>query len=735
MTAALDQLASQHGIALEYHDIWGKVHRASAATLGSLLAAMGVPAADEAQAQSEHAAEQARRWRRVLPAAWVARADRFPAKLVLNLPDSLETGTLAWRLIEESGAEHCGAFLPGSLRPVDSARMEGAVYTAREFVLPPAPGPGYHRFSILRQGKTLSETLLVVAPSACYRPPALEGGARIWGIAAQLYAVRSERNWGIGDYTDLCVMVEQCGERGGDIVGVNPLHALFSHNAAHASPYSPSSRLFRNWLYLDVEACADFRECKVARALVGSAAFQRRLKALRQSELVDYAGVTGAKSPVLELLYAHFRARHLAASTQRAREFREFQRASGEALRRHALFEALQEWFHRADPSVWGWPSWPEPYRDPQSAAVKDFAAERVDRVEFFVYLQWLADLQLGAAGRRAVELELGVGLYQDLALSVDRGGAEAWANRDLYALAASAGAPPDEFNLKGQEWGLPPIVADRLREAAYAPFIATLGANMRHSGALRIDHVMGLARLFWVPLGGKPQDGAYVHYPFADLLGILALESQRNRCLVIGEDLGTVPEELRRDLAAAGVLSYRLLYFERRDDGEFKPPAEFPAQALVAVSTHDLPTLAGWWEGRDLVLRTALRLFPSEAVRDAQIVARAQDRARLLAALQRGGLLPAGATSDPASMPQMTPELARALHLHVARSPAQVLVVQLEDIAGARDQANLPGTIHEHPNWRRRPTLTLERLPDDHQFAELARALAVERGGRRPPR
>ena len=732
MTAALDRLASRHGIALEYHDIWGKLHRAPAATLVSLLAAMGVPAANEAQVRSEHAAEQARRWRRVLPAARVVRVDHPPAKLRLNLPAALDSGTLAWRLIEESGAQHSGAFSPGSLPALASAQIEGAAYTAREFSLPPAPGPGYHRFAMLRLGETIGETLLVVAPAACYRPPALESGARIWGLAAQLYAMRSERNWGIGDYTDLRVMVEQCGACGGDIVGVNPLHALFPHNPAHASPYSPSSRLFKNWLYLDVEACEDFRECEEARTCVGSAGFQSRLAALRESELVEYQRVAGAKRPVLEMLYTHFRARHLASPTQRAREFREFQRAGGEALRRHALFEALQEWFHRDDPSAWGWPAWPEPYRDPESSAVQGFAAERIDRVEFYMYLQWLADRQLGAAGRRAFELGLGVGVYQDLAVSIDRGGAEAWANRDLYALAASAGAPPDEFNQKGQDWGLPPIVPDRLREAAYTPFIATLRANMRHAGALRIDHVMGLARLFWVPPGGKPQDGAYVHYPFADLLGILALESHRNRCLVIGEDLGTVPEELRRDLAAAGVLSYRLLYFERQDDGEFKPPAEYPAQALVAISTHDLPTLAGWWEGRDLQLRTELGLFPSEAVRDAQFAARAQDRARLLAALERGGLLPAEATRDPASMPEMTNAFARALHVHLARSPAQVLVVQLEDIALARDQPNLPGTTDQHPNWRRRLTLTLERLPEDPRFAELARTLAVERGRRR---
>src|SRR5690606_15954827 len=342
------------------------------------------------------------------------------------------------------------------------------------------------------------------------------------------------------------------------------------------------------------------------------------------------------KRQVIELLYAHFRAHHLERASERARRFRAFQAQGGEALRRHALFDALQEQFARESPDVWGWPVWPEAYRDPASEAVKSFCAERLERVELFEYLQWQADIQYGAAARRSFELGLGVGIYEDLAVSIDRGGAEAWANQDIYATSAAVGAPPDDFAPNGQDWGLPPVIPHRLRKHAYAPFIATLQANMRHSGALRIDHVMGLMRLFWVPPDGKAAEGTYVGYPFDDLLGLLALESERNRCLVIGEDLGTVPDEVRAALAERGVLSYRLLYFERSQGGEFKRPAEYPQQAIVAVTTHDLPTLAGWWEGRDLALRTQLALFPNEAMREAQIVARAQDRARLLLALER---------------------------------------------------------------------------------------------------
>ena len=253
---------------------------------------------------------------------------------------------------------------------------------------------------------------------------------------------------------------------------------------------------------------------------------------------------------MLALLYANFRARHLAINDARAQAFRAFCRNGGELLRRHALFEALQEHFFRDDPSVWGWPAWPEPYRSSATAEVERFATEHAERVEYYQYLQWQADLQLGAVGQRSYELGCGVGLYADLAVSIDRGGAEAWASQDAYALSVSVGAPPDDFNLRGQNWGLPPLLPERLRDLAYAPFVATLRANMHHAGALRIDHVMGLMRLFWIPAEAEPANGAYVHYPFADLLGILALESQRNHCLVIGEDLGTVPDEVRAALA-----------------------------------------------------------------------------------------------------------------------------------------------------------------------------------------
>ncbi|MCC6531713.1 MAG: malto-oligosyltrehalose synthase [Burkholderiales bacterium] len=728
MNESLLELARANGIILEYHDIWGQLHHTTEATQRSILQSMGVGARDDEAVRASLHQQRLAQWRRALPPAIVVRDQAAPWTLPLNLPAALDQAELRWSVREESGRIHTGSFRPHALAALAHEELDGERIVTRALRLELSLPRGYHRIGVTHGERQLADSLFAVAPARCYWPPGLHGEGRVFGAAAQLYAVRSERNWGIGDFSDLTALVQQWGTRGGGVVGVNPLHALYPHNPAHASPYSPSSRLFKNWIYIDVEACADFHESEQARSLVRSAAFQTRLRVLREADLVDYEGVATAKRQVLELLYAHFRARHLAADSERAQAFRAFQAGAGDALRRHALFDAVQEHLARASGAAWGWPAWPEAWRDPTASAVEEFCREHLDRVEFFEYLQWQADVQYAAAARRSFEIGLGVGIYEDLAVSIDRGGAEAWGNQAIYALAAAVGAPPDDFNLNGQDWGLPPVIPQRLREHAYAPFIATLRANMRHSGALRIDHVMGLMRLFWVPPGGKPADGSYVRYPFEDMLGLLALESERNRCLVIGEDLGTVPDEVRAALAEAGVLSYRLLYFERQHGGDFKAPSEYPVQAIVAASTHDLPTLVGWWEGRDLALRTQLGLFPNDAAREAQIVSRAQDRARLLLALERHGLLPAGTAPDPVSVPAMTPALSSGIHAFLAATASKLVVVQLDDLLGAADQCNLPGTTDQYPNWRRKLPLELERFADDERFSKLTHALAQAR-------
>jgi (1->4)-alpha-D-glucan 1-alpha-D-glucosylmutase len=732
----LHQLARLHGIQLLWHDIWGVEREVGEATLRALLTAMHVPADSDAQVHAALRARHVELWCERVPPVVVVRAGEQRLRMLLRLPSALDARPLDLRLQPESGPPRSWRFQPDTLAELERTTVNSVPHVARQLELLEPLEPGYYRYALLDDEERLGEGTLVAAPGTVYVPAALHGDARVWGPAIQLYALRSRRDWGVGDFTDLRQALEQWAARGAALVGVNPLHALFPHDPTRASPYSPSSRLFVNVIYLDPEQIEDFHECEGAQSLLASAPFRARLDALRAAELIDYAGVAQAKREVLELLYTSFRSRHLAQASARAGAFRAFQQRCGEALERHALFEALQEHFHRRDPGLWGWPVWPQAYRDPSSAQVREFAQTNRARVEFYQWLQWQADVQLERVGLRSLELSLGVGLYGDLAVSVDRGGAEAWAEQDLYALGASIGAPPDDFNLNGQDWGLPPWIPQRLRAAAYEPFIATLRANMRHTGALRVDHVMGLLRLFWIPQQTRERQGAYVHYPLDDLLGILALESHRHRCMVIGEDLGTVPDAVRDALGHAGVLSYRLLYFEREQDGEFKAPPDYPAQALVAASTHDLPTLAGFWEGRDLELRARLKLFPSEEVYRQQVLARVQDRARLLAALHRSGLLPDGASLDPAAARQFTAQLGRALHLYLARTPSKVLLVQLEDALGALEQVNLPGTTEQYPNWRRRLPTPLERWPLLPEFTELCAALERERarGASRPP-
>lgn len=551
----------------------------------------------------------------------------------------------------------------------------------------------------------------------CFQPASLADGGRLWGLSVQLYGLRSRRNWGIGDFTDLAWLVEMVASVGGAFVGLNPLHALFPDDPSRISPYSPSHRAFLNVLYIDVEAVPEFAACETIRCRVTSAEFQSRIAALRDRPLVDYPAVARHKLAVLRDLFDFQRGRDAPC----LEDFARWRADQGAALERFSLFEALQAHFRARDPGCWGWPAWPAEYHDPDSSAVAAFAQEHAREVDWHAWLQWLADSQLAAVARRARECGMAIGLYRDLAVGAHPGGAEVWQWQDVFAIGnggAHTGAPPDELNLLGQDWGLPPLIPHRLRQAAYAPFIEVLRANMRHAGALRIDHVMGLMRLFWVPADTPATEGAYVHYPFDTLLGLVARASSDNACMVIGEDLGTVPDGFRERLFQTGVLSYQPLIFARYPDGNFRLPADMPRQALVAASTHDLPTLAGFWEGIDLDTRTRLMLFPNSDTRERLITERGWDRGRLLWALERENLLPAGVSKDPAALPVLTPELIAAIHAYLAKSPAMLLAIQPEDIFACRDQINVPGTLEDqHPNWQRKLPVALEDWPENEAF------------------
>ena len=389
---------------------------------------------------------------------------------------------------------------------------------------------GYHRLELSGGGAT-AEISLVVAPASCHLGDGLQTGARSWGLTAQLYGLRSARDWGIGDFSDLADLCREAGKLGAAAVGINPLHALFAAEPRHFSPYSPSSRVWLDYLYIDVTAVPGFAENLAVQNLASADA----VGAVRGAGLVDYTGVAAVKRPVLEALYRRFRARERGDGSALGAAFRAFQHEGGKALAAFATFEALHEHFIKAG-GPFSWHAWPATLRDPNSAAVAKFARTHAGRIGFFQFLQWLADRQLRAAAEAGRASGLGIGLYRDLAVGVDPSGAEAWSDRELVVPGAAIGAPPDMLNRVGQNWGLAPINPLGLRRQGFAPLIAALRANMRHAGVLRVDHVMSLQRLYWIPSGLAATAGAYVSYPLHDLLRLVALESRRQRCAVIGE-------------------------------------------------------------------------------------------------------------------------------------------------------------------------------------------------------
>ena len=698
----LQWLAAAHGVEAGFHDIWGFRHEVSDASLRALLGDLGVPAGSAADVDFGLATAHHRYWRRLAEPVIALAAPAETIEVLVRLPRRGPGDRLAWRLTPESGPARQGEADVDALPLRERADVDGLAYESRTLAIGAGLAPGYHGLA-LRAGDTEASVLVIAAPAHCYRPPSLDDGARVWGWSVQLYGLRSRRNWGVGDFGDLLALIDVAAMRGASAIGLNPLHARFANEPGRVSPYAPSSRLWLDVLAIDVEAVDEFAEADAVRARVHSPAFRARLDALRASALVDFEGVSEAKHDVLRELHAHFRSAHLAHATPRAVAFRAFQAQGGAALRRHATFEAEHEPLPASPASI--------------------------ERIEYHEYLQWHADRQLARAAARCEARGMAIGLYVDLAVSVDRAGSECRTFAGCYAASASVGAPPDDFNLSGQDWGLPPLIPQALRERGHQPFVQVLRASMRHAGALRIDHVMGLMRLYWVPHGATARDGGYVRYPLDELLAVVALESHRNRCMVIGEDLGTVPDAVREALARARVLSYRLLYFQRDASGDFTAPSGYPRDALVSIGTHDLPTLAGWWCGHDLGLRDALGMFPDEASRAQLAQAREHDRLRLLAALAREGRLPADASVEALARGPLAPALVDAVHAWLASSPAVLMMVQPEDWLGVVDQCNLPGTVDEHPNWRRKLPLPVDEFAADAASERLAAVLAAERG------
>ncbi|HTV44929.1 MAG TPA: 4-alpha-glucanotransferase, partial [Stellaceae bacterium] len=696
----------------------GQSREASEDSLLAVIAALGLPA-EPAQALAEleevrHAAPLG------LGSTSLVHAEDPHPEIELRVPARARAIDWACRL--ETGEERRGAV------GLDAAAAELHVALPLPADLP----AGYHRLT-LEAGGAAAEIGLIVAPECCHLPRQLGPGARSWGLTCQLYGLRRAGDWGIGDLSGLAKLAELAGSHGAAVLGINPLHARFADDPVRCSPYAPSSRIWLDYLCIDPTAVPGFAEDASVRALVAGDWFDAARQAACAAPLVDYPAVAACKRRVLEALWRRFRTLDLdsdgGARTPLGAGFCRFARDGGRSLIDFTVFETLHE-HHARDRGQFSWRDWPAPLRDPRSPEVAAFAAAHRERVGFFTFLQWQADCQLAAAAG-AARAGLSIGLYRDLAVGADPDGADAWADQALVVRRAAIGAPPDVLSRSGQNWGLAPLHPLVLRRQGYAPFIACLRANMAHAGILRIDHVMSLSRLYWVPDGMAANNGCYVRYPFEDLLRLVALESGRHGCAVIGEDLGTVPIGFRETMQRANVLSYRILMFERHSDGGLASPGEYPPLAAAAAATHDLATIKGFWLGRDIDWRGRLGLYPDAAAQTADRDGRARDRTLLLEALVAEGLLgpeqPSRLFSE-SGAPIYSALLGEAMQRYLAGSRARLMLMQLEDVVGEDEQANLPGTTVAHPNWRRRLHLTLDEIAGGAQLRHLAQVVNAAR-------
>lgn len=668
MSETLEQQALQAGIDLGYHDINGTYHATKPEVLESIVAVL-----DKSKPDSDS----------LYLDTMVAHEN---AEESLQMPSEFH-GAEAVVLIDE--ADECQTL---TLYPGDNDTL---------WIKLPQLACGYYTLSAETGGKCCL-VRLIVAPESVYQPKLLANGGRMNGLTMHLYSLRSERNWGIGDFTDLLNLMKYAAEKKLDFVGINPLHALFTSKPAFASPYSPSSREWLNPIYLDIEKVGAFTYNEQLKNWLAQPKIRQRIAALRVTETVTYTAVWACKRDALHMAFNAFEQDTCEAAENERAAFEAFVLEKGKALQGFGLFEALDQYYSR--PGQVGWQSWPSEFHQPDGGAVEKFARSHEREIRFYMWLQWLCAEQLQEVNQAAAEYGVKLGIYGDLAVGVARGSADTWLNRQDYCMDLSVGAPPDPLGPTGQNWDLPPLNPLMLKHTGYEKFAHLLRENMRLYGVLRIDHVMALCRLWWV-LNDKTADfGTYVHYDAEVTFAILALESQRNRCVIIGEDLGTVPDQARYLLNRYQVFSYKVMYFSKGWNG-FQLPEEYPEQAITVISTHDVAPLAGYWIGKDLDTMFKLGTLPDAAAFQTALDEREHDKADLLDKLKETGCLGADV-----QMPAKADEiLLAALHKYGALSRSKLYAVQLENLLGVIDNLNVPGVTEGYPNWAQKMPVFLE--------------------------
>jgi 4-alpha-glucanotransferase len=672
--SSVRELARRAGIAVQWTDHVHKRHRVPLDTIRRILAALALPCdtSDEIT-HSQHALDNATI--RPLITTTVGRA--------VDLP---------WRM--------AGSPARARLAHADGSANELPVReTAWGIRLPGIKTIGYHTLEIGRSSVTLA-----VAPARCITIDDIARGERLAGLAAQIYGLRHTGDCGIGDLSGVTTLAKSTAAFGLDALALSPVHALFAADPDHFSPYSPSNRLFYNPLHADVASVLGAERIARARTATSLGSSAGEVEAL---SLIDWKASTRAKMTVLRRVFEDIAATDLASKppTDLATDFAKFCAERGSALQEHASFEALHAARLKTDPEALNWKDWPARWRDPRSPAIRDFTEENQHEILFHCFLQWIADRSFANAQQGARRAGMRIGLIADLAVGMTSAGSYAWAHQDHMLSGLQIGAPPDSFNANGQNWGLSSFSPRALSRQGFEPFIATLRACMRHAGGLRVDHVMGLTRLWVIPEGAKANEGAYIAYPVDDLFRLTALESYRHRAIVIGEDLGTVPLRFRERLARAGIYGTRVLWFERDKKG-FVPPQDWSDAAAAMTSTHDLPTVAGWWRGTDLEARASRGLLNHP---HAERAARNAEREALWDAFNSAKV--AGGDRPSAGEASRVVDVAVAF---VAKTSSRLSLLPLEDAIAAERQPNMPGTVDQYPNWRHRYGGAAATLLDD---------------------
>ena len=712
MTSSLQKLADTIGILTSYTDACNQEHEIEDNVIRLLAEKLGYKAGNEEEIARSIELYHKKRWQKTLESISVVEQKDIWFDVVL--PENHDTSDLKLRL-RYRGNER--SFEPG-FGVFDEGGRYTIGHTVYKKVVVKINGRlevGYYEIE-LETGSKKYKSVLAVAPEKCYANETLEK-ERLWGFAVQLYSLNSSRNWGIGDFTDLYNLVDICKRSGADVIGLNPLNVLSHDFPEDASPYGSVSRLFLNPIYIDVEKVPGFTPEDMASC-------RDKVAGLRDSELIQYTPVYELKITMLEKLY---RRMLQDKKSPYYADYEAYCRRKGAELDKLALFQALSE--ERAH-TVWGgWKAWEEEYRNSNSRAVAEYAKKHHERIGFFKYLQFEAERQFDAVKKHIDEQGLKIGLYRDLAVGVCQNSAELWGDYETFIKDAGAGAPPDELFCNGQNWGLGAFHPEVLKERAYEPYIKVLRANMHNAGALRIDHAMGLMRLFVIL--NQEECGSYVLYNFADMLNILAIESWLNRCTIVGESIGIVPEGFIKKMAEKNIGSLSVLWVERPlGSSDFKSPSEYPAKAFASVGTHDMPPLKMWWFGYEIAEKHKLGIYTEEQMNWCYHE-RELERRKLLFALDSNAVWPEDKPRRGDYLyGEAYPEgIEEAVHRFVARAPSEVFLSQLEDILHVEKMQNVPGIDRDqHPNWRRKLPVRLENLESDIAYVRNIAAIKKER-------